>query len=79
MLFLRFTLPLDTGTPRDSRRKGRGRTESELIGGSTAELLIDRWAAPFTRGGEWMAAGEQELNISGKRPKIKQVTERKSV
>lgn len=66
------------GTPNDSRRKGRGRMESELTGGFTAELLIAKWAAPLTRGGEWMAVGEElhqvgKINIRGKNPKWKLV------
>ena len=70
LLFLRFPLPLDTGAPSDSRRKGRGMTESEPTGGFTEELLSDRWAAPFTRGGEWTAEGE-ERHMWGKMTKYK--------
>ena len=74
MLFLRLTLLLDKGMPKDSRRKGRGRTESELTGGFAVELLIVvRWPTPLTRGGEWMAVGEEtrqmvEIIKRGKMP-----------
>lgn len=76
LLFLRFTLPLDAGTPNDSRRKGRGRTESELVGGFMLEPLKVRCAAPLTRGGEWMAVGEElhqisKTSVRGKMPKCK--------
>lgn len=62
MLFLRFTLPLDTGTSSDSRRKGRGRMASELTDRFTLEPLTERWPATLTSGGEGTAAGEKTDN-----------------
>lgn len=59
LLFLRFTLALGTGTPRDSRRKGRGNTESEPRGELMVEPLTVRWADPLAGGGEWTAVGER--------------------
>ncbi|KAG7226741.1 hypothetical protein INR49_014090 [Caranx melampygus] len=52
------------GTPNDSRRKGRGRMESEWVGGGfMVELLNVRWVVPLTRGGEWMADGGEHSQI----------------